>query len=98
MFDLPWLDHAFDVTVSFNGIWGGCDEALAEMARVTRPGGSVAFTFWGDASRLDILGYFLTLASAETEVTSRRGPNGHYLSRILRLVLSRKRRSAGVSD
>lgn len=64
MFDLPWEDDSFDVVVAFNGIWGGCDEAIAEIARVCRPGGRVGITFWGDPGRLDLLGYFIAVGSS----------------------------------
>lgn len=64
MFQLPWQDDAFDVVVSFNGIWGGCEDATAEMARVCRPGGRLGVTFWGSADQLDLLGYFMTVGAA----------------------------------
>lgn len=61
MFDLPWADDAFDIVTSFNGVWGGCDEAVAEMGRVCRPGGRIGLTFWGSSDKLDLLGYFVTV-------------------------------------
>jgi len=64
MFDLPWDDDSFDVVLAFNGIWGGCDEAVAEMGRVCTPGGRIAFTFWGASDRLDLLNYFLVLGAS----------------------------------
>ena len=64
MFDLPWDDASFDVVVAFNGIWGGCEAALAEMARVCRPGGRIGLTFWGAPERLDLLSYFMTVGAA----------------------------------
>lgn len=64
MFDLPWNDASFDAVVSFNGIWGGCDAALAEMARVCRPGGRIGLTYWGAPDRLDLLSYFMTVGAA----------------------------------
>ena len=30
MFELPWEADTFDAAVSVNGIWGGCEAALAE--------------------------------------------------------------------
>lgn len=46
MHALPWHDASFDVVTSFRGIWGGNDQAVAEVARVLRPGGTLALTFF----------------------------------------------------
>ena len=62
MFALPFEDGRFDVATSFNGIWKGCDAALAEARRVVRPGGLVGFSFWGSPKRLGLLPYFAALA------------------------------------
>ncbi|MEM9611109.1 MAG: class I SAM-dependent methyltransferase [Actinomycetota bacterium] len=68
MFDLPWADASFDVVTSFNGIWGGCDEAIAEAARVLRPGGRLAFTFWGPGKHLDLRDFFIAVGTSTPEV------------------------------
>lgn len=44
---LPWADGSFDVVTSFRGLWGTTREALAEAARVLRPGGRISVTTWG---------------------------------------------------
>jgi SAM-dependent methyltransferase len=61
MFALPFDDGRFDVATSFNGIWKGCEAALAEARRVVRPGGLVGFSFWGPPKRLGLMPYFATL-------------------------------------
>ena len=63
MFDLPWPDDSFDAVTSFNGIWGGCEAAVAEAARVLRPGGSLAVTFWGPGKALDLRDFFIVLGT-----------------------------------
>lgn len=63
MFALPFEDNTFDAATSFNGIWAGCDAALAEAARVIRPGGRFGMTFWGAPKRLGLMPYFMTVAS-----------------------------------
>jgi SAM-dependent methyltransferase len=70
MFALPWPDGSFDVVTSFNGIWGGCDAAVAEMARVLRPGGVAAVTFWGAPSALGLREYFIVLGTTMPEVAT----------------------------
>ena len=64
MFALPYNDRQFDVVTSFNGIWGGCEVAMAEAARVTKPGGTVAVTFWGPGDKLDFRDMFIALGGA----------------------------------
>lgn len=64
MFALPYESGRFDVVTSFNGIWGGCDDALSEAARVMKPGGMLAITFWGPGDRLDFRDMFIALGGA----------------------------------
>ncbi len=68
MFNLPWEDNTFDLVTSFNGIWGGCEAAVAEMARVLKPGGMLAMTFWGPGSNLDLRDFFIALGSSVPSV------------------------------
>ena len=67
MFEVPHPDAKFDVVTSFNGLWGGCDGALGEAFRVLRPGGHVAFTFWGPGQSLDFRDMFIALGSATSD-------------------------------
>jgi SAM-dependent methyltransferase len=64
MFALPFDDDRFDVAMSFNGIWKGCESALVEACRVVRPGGLVGFTFWGAPKRLGLMPYFATVVES----------------------------------
>lgn len=78
MFELPWADASFDVVMSINGIWGGCEDAVREMRRVSRPGGRIAISFWGDGHPLDLRDCFRAFAahSPEQSVHGMRTTNG----------------------
>lgn len=62
MFALPWPDASFDAVFSINGIWGGCEAALSEAARVLRPGGTIGISFWGNGRPLDLRECFKAFA------------------------------------
>jgi SAM-dependent methyltransferase len=53
---LPWADRAFDVVTSFNALQFAADtvDALAELGRVTVPGGCVGVANWAEGERNDL--------------------------------------------
>jgi len=63
MYELPWADASFDIAISVNGIWGGCEDALAEANRVLRPGGRLGISFWGKGPPLTIREFFRVFAT-----------------------------------
>ncbi len=72
MFELPWNDESFDVVMSINGIWGGCEAALEEANRVLRPGGLIGISFWGTGTPNDMRAAFKAFA--------RLSPQEHFTS------------------
>jgi len=80
MFALPFADDSFDVVTSFNGIWKGCEGALAEARRVLRPDGRLGLTFWGEYERLGLLPYFVKVIElsppSHGEATVEQGDTG----------------------
>src|SRR5688572_19112646 len=59
-------DDSFDVTGSQYGVMLVPDQvsALREMVRVTRPGGRVFLTAYGDPARFEALGFFVSAIQA----------------------------------
>ena len=80
MFAMPFPSETFDVVTSFNGIWSGCEAAVAEACRVLRFGGRFGMTFWGSPKRLGLLPYFVTVAAmsppSHAEATLNQGGTG----------------------
>lgn len=64
--DLDLEDDSFDVTGSQFGVMLVPNQvvALREMVRVTRPGGRVFLTAYGDPSRFEALGFFVSAIKA----------------------------------
>lgn len=61
--ELPQDDDGFDVVMANNSIQYAVDpvQAVAELARVTRPGGTVAIGIWGDPARCETEELFVRL-------------------------------------
>lgn len=80
MFALPFDDATFDVATSFNGIWKGCEPALAQAHRVLAPGGRLGVTFWGRYEHLGLMPYFLKVIELSPpnhgEATMQQGDTG----------------------
>ncbi|WP_026820552.1 class I SAM-dependent methyltransferase [Arthrobacter castelli] len=53
---LPWPDASFDLVTSINALQFADDtlDALAEMARVVKPGGYIAISNWAEDDRNDL--------------------------------------------
>ena len=81
---LPFSDGQFDVVVSNFGLnhTPDPDRALAEMVRVLRPGGRMAFSVWDDAARSE--GQRLLQTAIEergtTDVALPSAPSAHRLA------------------
>jgi len=61
--ELPYDDATFDVVTAYNSIQYAFDPktAVAELARVARPGGRVAIEVWGEAARCETEVFFARL-------------------------------------
>jgi SAM-dependent methyltransferase len=61
--ELPYDDATFDVVTAFNSIQYAFDPktAVAELARVARPGGRVAIEVWGEPARCETEVFFARL-------------------------------------
>jgi SAM-dependent methyltransferase len=67
MEQLPWEDDSFDLVTAFNALQFAADfeAALAELARVARPGGQVAICNWARREDRDILAVTTPLRALE---------------------------------
>lgn len=63
---LQFADDTFDVSASQHGVslFPDCAGGLAEMARVTKPGGKVLVVAFGSLPRAEFLGFFLAAITA----------------------------------
>ena len=70
--ELPWPDASFDAVISNFGVqhFPDCDRALAEMLRVLRPGGRLAFTVWDEPERSEVQRLINAAIAAEGEGAS----------------------------
>lgn len=68
--DLPYDDDTFDVVTCFSGVQYGSGQVLVEVARVLRPGGRFAVTFWSDARDYDPYFQAIESCSPPTPETS----------------------------
>ena len=66
---LPWPDASFDVVTAVNALQfaDDTDDAVAEAARVTVPGGLVAVANWAESARNDLNTIERAVADAEAE-------------------------------
>ena len=90
MEQLPWEDGAFDVATAVNALQFAADYvgALAEAARVVRPGGVVAICNWGPLEHRDLFAVMACCA------TVRRPPGPDRRSRRARAACAGRRAGA----
>jgi SAM-dependent methyltransferase len=65
MEELPYADDSFDIATGFNSFQYAADpiHAMAEAARVVRPGGRVLRMTWGRADQVEAVAYTAALGS-----------------------------------
>ncbi len=98
MESLPWEDDSFDVATAVNALQFAADfvEALAEAARVVRPGGVVAVCNWGRTEHRELLTVMRSLREGEGAAGPTIGDPGELERRARRAGL--EPREAGEVD
>jgi SAM-dependent methyltransferase len=98
MEELPWADDTFDVATAVNALQFAADflGALAEMARVVRPGGLVAVCNWGRTEDRQLLGVMRALREGPGAAGPTIGDPGELEDRAVRVGLTP--REAGEVD
>ena len=78
MEDLPWEDDRFDIATAVNALQFAADfvAALAEAARVVRPGGSVAVCNWGRMEHRELFAVMRALRDGPSAASSEIGEPG----------------------
>lgn len=74
--DLPYADDSFDVALAANSVQYAANPiaALAELKRVTRPGGRIAVAVWGQAENCEFRHILKAVAEAMPEPPKGGGP------------------------
>ena len=74
--DLPYADNSFDVVLAANSVQYAADQiaALAELKRVTKPGGRIAVAVWGQAKNCETRHVLKAVAEAMPDPPKGGGP------------------------
>lgn len=74
--ELPYADGSFDAALAANSVQYAADPAaaIAELKRVTRPGGRVVVGIWGEAERCEFRFALAAIAGAMPQPPNGEGP------------------------